>query len=153
LLSIAVKADGNPDAGLLRADNTTLAIASVFAPALLAGLDPGDVEGGAVRLAAIIIASKLIAQRATSGKVIVQRIEAEVRFRSTTVDRVRLLLDYSADITMRVSVAGQDVKIGEGDTPQEKVEPLRVRYKNVGLMLDNTKSGLDKISLVYDDAS
>jgi hypothetical protein len=154
ILSVSVNAQGNPDAGILRADNTTLAIAATFAPALLGGLDPADLDGtDAVRLAGLIIASKLIAQRATAGKVIVQKIEAEVRLRSTSLDRVRLLLDYSADVTMRVSVAGQDVKIGEGETPEEKVEPLRVRYKNVGLMLDNTKSGLEKISLVYEDAS
>jgi hypothetical protein len=154
ILSVSVNAEGNPDAGILRADSTTLAIAATFAPALLGGLDPSDLDGtDAVRLAGLIIASKLIAERATSGKVVIQKIEAEVRLRSTSLDRIRLLLDYSADITMRVSVAGQDVKIGEGDSPQEKVEPLRVRYKNVGLMLDNTKSGLDKISLVYEDAS
>ncbi len=143
-----------PDAGS-RVDET-VAVTLALAPALLGGITTDDPAGAGVRIAALIAAAAAAAALKLEGdyvikdgKVIVEKMEGEVRLRSidaTEGMKVRLSVDYTASFGVSANLGGA---VGVSTS-----EPIKVRYKNVGLEYehDDSKPLLERVRFVFEDA-
>ncbi len=143
-----------PDAAS-RVDET-VAVTLALAPALLGGITTDDPAGAGVRIAALIAAAAAAAALELDGhhvikdgKVIVEKLEGEVRLRAIDASegmKVRLGVDYTASFGVSASLGGA---VGVSTT-----EPIKVRYRNVGLEYehDTTKPLLERVRFVFEDA-
>jgi len=123
------------------------AVAMGLGPALMAGISTADVSGAAARIGALIAASTAAAFFARDGKLVLFGIKLEWRQKaldSLEGSRQRLLFDYTAQIGFDINAFGIHVTADK---------PIKIRYKDVGVELDNSKSGLDKFGLVYENVS
>jgi hypothetical protein len=139
---------GGPDAGIAEFDNTILAACLALGPALVAGIDAAGLDGTAVRLTALAAAGVFISVFADQGKVVVHKIQVEDRqdsFSSLTDARFKLAFDYTVSIGFDVDEGPIHLHTGE--------HPMKVKYKNVGLVWDTSKSGADRLSLSFDNVS
>jgi hypothetical protein len=150
VFSLSIASSGDPE-GLGAIDSEFLAVALALAPALLAGIGAAGVDGAAVRIAALAVASGVLATVAKDGEVVLHSAEIEHRQRSLTDltgFRTRVLLDYTAAIGLEIN-ANALGRFGTGDG-----HPLKVRYKKVGLEFDDSQTEwYDKFGLVFDDVS
>ena len=150
VFSLSIESHGDPN-GLAALDSEVLAIALALAPALLAGIGASGVDGAAVRMGALAIASGIFATIAKDGRVVIHRAEVEHRQRSLTDAtgfRTRLLLDYTCEVGFDVEADG----LGAIGTDDEF--PMKVTYKGVGLEFDDAKTQwYEKFGLVYEDVS
>ena len=150
VFSLSIASSGDPD-GLAAVDSEFLAIALALAPALLAGIGASGIDGAMVRVAALAIAAGVLSSVAKDGEVIIHSAEIEHRQRSltdTTGFRTRILLDYTAAVGLDIAASGL------GSIATEDGHPLKVRYKKVGLELDDAQTEwYDKLGLVYEDVS
>ncbi len=143
-----------PDAAS-RVDET-VAVTLALAPALLGGITTDDPAGAGVRVAALIAAAAAAAELKLDGehvikdgKVIVEKLEGEVRLRAIDASegmKVRLSVDYTASFGVSANLGGA---VGVSTS-----EPIKVRYKNVGLEYehDTTKPMLERVRFVFEDA-
>jgi hypothetical protein len=143
-----------PDAAS-RVDET-VAVTLALAPALLGGITTDDPAGAGVRIAALVAAAAAAAALQIDGehvikdgKVIVEKLEGEVRLRAidaTEGMKVRLGVDYTASFGVKADLGGA---VGVSTT-----EPIKVRYKNVGLEYehDESKPVLERVRFVFEDA-
>ena len=143
------------DGGTGRADEA-VAVALALAPALLGGITTDDPAGAAVRVAALIAASAAAAAVkigetfvVNDGKVIVEKLEGEVRLRAidaTAGMKIRIGVDYTASFGVQANLGGA---VGVST-----LKPIKVKYKNVGLEYehDETKPVLERIRFVFEDA-
>lgn len=150
VFSLGIASSGDPE-GLAAIDSEFLAIALALAPALLAGIGASGIDGAMVRLAALGIASGVLSSVAKDGQVVFHSAEIEHRQRGltdTTGFRTRVLLDYTAAVGFDIAADGLgSMSTGDG-------YPLKVRYKKVGLEIDDSKTEwYDKFGLVYEDVS
>ena len=156
VFSLALDSSGDPN-GLffVGGDNApkhnVLATVLALGPALIAGAaaPTGSVDDTAIRAGALVAAGLAAGAFARNGKVVVFGVEVEERQRaldSLAGSRQRLLCDYTVQVGFEVTAAGIGLS-----TSADK--PLKVRYKNVGVELDNAREGLDKFGLVYEDVS
>ena len=151
--SLALDSQGDPD-GLASFDGTgtgkkLLALALGLAPAFLAGVGSASIAGDAVRIGALLAASIAIGAYAKNGKVTLHRIELEERQRGLTDltgARQRIMVDYTVDIGFEVDAGGNTVKTDDHDG-------VKIRYKNVALVIDESRTGLDRVSLAFDEVS
>jgi hypothetical protein len=150
VFSLSIASSGDPK-GLAAVDSEFLAIAMALAPALLAGIGASGVDGAAVRIAALAIAAGVLSAVAKDGEVVIHSAEIEHRQRSLTDAtgfRTRVLLDYTAAVGFDIAAAGL------GSIATDDGHPLKVRYKKVGLELDDSKTEwYEKVGLVYEDVS
>ncbi|MEA5052264.1 MAG: hypothetical protein VB093_02295, partial [Propionicimonas sp.] len=148
--SLGIASSGDPK-GLAAIDSTFLAVALALAPTLLAGIGAAGVDGAAVRMAALAIATGVVATVAKEGEVVINSAEIEHRQRSLTDQtgsRTRVLLDYTAAVGFDIDASGI------GSIATDAGYPLKVRYHKVGLEFDDSKDRWDeKFGLVYDDVS
>ncbi|MFQ5516926.1 MAG: hypothetical protein ACE5E8_05065, partial [Acidimicrobiia bacterium] len=152
---LAIDSAGDPD-GLFPLVDTSgsgagnvLATALALGPALMAGIAAADIDGVAVRIGALIGASAAAAVFAKDGRVVVFGIQVEHRQRaldSLAGSRQRFLFDYSVEIGFDTGVVPVPIRI-------QAEKPIRVRYKNVGVEIDNARDGLDRLGIVYEDVS
>lgn len=138
-----------------RADEA-VAVGLALAPALLGGITSDDPAGAGVRVAALIAASAAAAavqidskHLIEEGKVIVEKIEGEVRLRAidaTEGMKVRLSVDYTASFGVKADLAGA---VGVST-----LKPIKVTYKNVGLeyVHDESKPVLERLRFIFEDA-
>ncbi len=149
--SLALNSTGDPDglatltgdSAAMNAVSTALAIG----PALLAGLQSGDVAGGAARVSALVAAIGFAAAYGRDGKVTFHGIKVEWRQRaidSVSGARFRLLCDYTAAIGFDFDQFGIRITANK---------PIKVRYRDVGIEIDGAKSGFDAFGVVYENAS
>lgn len=151
--SLALDSQGDPD-GLASFDGTgtgkkLLALALGLAPAFLAGVGSASVAGDAVRIGALLAAAIGISAHAKNGKVTLHRVELEERQRGLTDltgARQRIVVDYTVDIGFEVEAGGSTLKTDDHDG-------VKIRYKNVALVIDESRTGLDRVSLVFDEVS
>ncbi len=150
VFSLSIASSGDPK-GLAAVDSDFLAVALALAPALLAGIGASGVDGAAVRLTALALASGVLATVAKDGEVVIHSAEVEHRQRSLTDltgSRTRVLLDYTAAVGLDIDAGG----IGSVST--DDGHPLKVRYKKVGLEYDDSKTEwYEKFGLVFEDVS
>lgn len=143
-----------PDAAS-RVDET-VAVTLALAPALLGGITTDDPAGAGVRIAALVAAAAAAAELQIGGehvikdgKVIVEKLEGEVRLRAidaTDGMKVRVGVDYTASFGVSANLGGA---VGVST-----IEPITVRYKNVGLEYehDESKPVLERVRFVFEDA-
>lgn len=150
LFSLSIATSGDPK-GLAAVDSDFLAVALALAPALLAGIGAAGVDGAAVRLAALAVASGVLATVAKDGEVVIHSAEIEHRQLSLTDptgSRTRVLLDYTAAVGLDIDAAGL------GSVGTDEGHPLKVRYHKVGLDYDDSKiEWHEKFGLVFEDVS
>ena len=149
--SLALNSTGDPDGlAMLTGDSAALnAVATAFAlgPALLAGIQSGDVASGAARVAALVGAIGFAAAFGRDGKVIFHGVKVEWRQRAidtVTGARFRLLCDYTAAIGFEFNQFGIQITANK---------PIKVRYRDVGIEIDSSKSGFDAFGVIYENAS
>ncbi len=148
IFSFAWSSEGDPN-GLKCIPGKTIATAAALGPALMPGISTAELDDQAIRVAALVAISKVVSRWATYGEVVIHKIEVETHMRDLDTLREsknRIMLDYSVELG--VEIESPITKLRTKDD-----EPLRVRYKNVGLMIDTTKSMWESVSLVYDDVS
>lgn len=148
IFSFAWSSEGDPN-GLKCIEGKTLATAAALGPALMPGITSAELDDAAIRVAALIAISKTASTWATHGEVVIHRIEVETRLRDLDTlsgARYRIVLDYSVELGIAIDTPIVDIST-------KPKEPLRVRYKNVGMMIDTTQSMWNAVSLVYDDVS
>lgn len=138
-----------------RADEA-VAVALALAPALLGGITTDDPAGAAVRIGALIAASAAAAavqigsdHVINDGKVIVEKLEGEVRLRAidaTEGMKIRIGVDYTASFGVMANVAGA---VGVAT-----LAPVKIKYKNVGLEYEHDESRplFERIRFVFEDA-
>ena len=150
VFSLSIASSGDPK-GLAAIDSEFLAIALALAPALLAGIGAAGVDGAMVRVAALAVATGVLATVAKDGEVIIHSAEIEHRQRALddlTGFRTRVLLDYTAAVGFDIEASG----LGSMSTADG--HPLKVRYHKVGLEFDDSKQEwYDKFGLVFEDVS
>ena len=149
--SLALNSTGDPDGlATLSGDSTALnAVATALAlgPALLAGIQSGDVASGAARVAALVGAIGFAAAFGRDGKVILHGVKVEWRQRAIDTvagARFRLLCDYTAAIGFEFNQFGIHITADK---------PIKVRYRDVGIEIDSSQSGFDAFGVVYENAS
>ena len=150
VFSLAIDSAGDPSGLFDPIESNTLALALGFGPALMAAIPASDVEGEAAKLAGLVIASAILGNTVVQeGKVAIYRIEAEQTLRSLSTledSRLRISFDYSAEMGFNTESLGLPINIRSS-------QPIKVRYKNVGVEVDDSREGLDKFGLIYDDVS
>lgn len=151
--TLALNSAGDPNGlafiggtGASTAENI-LATALGLGPALMSGISSADVAGGAARIGALIAACVVAAAFARDGKIVLYGIKLEWRQRALDTlegSRQRLLFDYTAQIGFDINAFGIHVVADR---------PIKIRYQNVGVELDNSRDGLDRFGLVYENVS
>lgn len=119
-------------------------VALGLGPALLKDMETDDPAGDAVRVAALLTACVAVTQvnLISDARATVQRIELEHHLRAPedgTGSRTKLMCDYTVDLAVANSFV-------------QTAQPVKVRYKNIGVMIDNAKTGLDQLELIFEDA-
>ena len=149
LISLSVEEQGGgPDDGIGHFENDIAAACLALGPALVAGISAAGIDGATTRLAALVAAGAFLSIWAKDGKVVIHKIEFDDRQDSSSslVDsRQRLLFDYTVSVGFDFKEGPIELSTGE--------HPMKVKYKNVGFELDNSKSGLDRFGLVFDEVS
>lgn len=135
-----VKASGS---GADAAAGKVLATALAIGPALLGGIDPADPGGAAVRIGALLTACGFVvaANLVTDGVATVQRFEIEQHLHApsdATGSKTKIVVDYTVSLTINNSFV-------------QSANPVKVRYKNVGILIDNSLSGLAALQFIYED--
>ena len=154
--SLSLDSSGDPDGLRKIVDgqgtvDRLVAVAMGLGPALAAGIGAAGLDGGAVRVAALLAASGALTFVTKSGKVVLHGVKLEQRQRALnepwTGSRQRILVDYSVEIGYEAPApGGLTVKTQAG-------RPMRVRYKNVGLQWDHALTGLAAVGFVYENVS
>lgn len=119
-------------------------VALGLGPALLKDIETDDPEGSTVRLLALLTACVAVTQvnLISNAKATVQRVELEHHLRAPqdgTGSRTKLMCDYTVDLAVANSFV-------------QTAQPVKVRYKNIGVMIDNAKTGLDQLEFMFEDA-
>lgn len=122
------------------------ATALALGPALLADVSTASEETNAVRISALLAA--IVAATALDivqeGTVVLHRVEIEHLQRDLGVfagSRTRLLCDYVVELRCSAAMFGI-----------ESEDPIKLRYKNVGLELDDSKEGIEKFNVIFEEA-
>src|SRR5262249_29064930 len=145
LITLSVEEQGGgPDAGIGHFENDLAAACLALGPALVAGISAAGIDGAVTRLAALVAAGAFLSVYATDGQDVIRKIEPDDRqdsFPSLVDSRQRLLFDYTVSIGFDFEEG--PIHLSTGD------HPMKVKYRNVGFELDNSKSGLDRLGLVF----
>ena len=156
VVNVALDNQGSPDGlfaipkepgGTPGEAGNLLAVALGLGPALSAFLDAAGVDDGAARIAALLGAAAVATPFARKGRVVVHKVSAEQRQRSIASlagFRLRALFDYTVQLGFEVDAGPIQIRAAK---------PMKVKYLNVGAEFDDSKDGLEKLGLVYEDAS
>ncbi len=166
LFSLSLSSTGDPD-GLFKVGsvnvsdprnvvNAVLATGFALGPAIIAGAqtDPGS---AGVKITELLLALGVAPLLIKNGKVVFHGFKIVHRQASLT-DFERgsfaILVDYSAEVLVDSSAIPLPVNV------RTRTRGLRVRYKNVGLIIDHTpadsgppREWYDRIKVVYDEAT
>jgi hypothetical protein len=133
---------GEP-AGWRRSDDRLVGSTLALAPGLLKGLSAAGLDNLGARMLALLSASSLLAtQVVTSAETVLHSAEAEFRMLGLGEledSRFRFTVDYS--VALQVDALGVKTE-----------EPLRLRYRKVGVLVDTRLSFPDNLSLVFEEA-
>jgi hypothetical protein len=140
---IAVRA--NPGFG----PATVFVTAGALAAAFMADADrhdapSGDASGSTLH-ALLVAASGLSAALADRGKLVVHGVEI-LGVAGPAAKSLVFRVDYSVDVVVKT------IGVGTLSVGMNPAVPMRVRYRNVRLEIDFTKSGLDRFNLSYAEA-
>ncbi|MBB5699683.1 hypothetical protein [Sphingomonas yantingensis] len=149
---LGIRSDGDPD-GLVRIDQPNLVAALALGPVLLSGVKPGvdTVEAGA-RIAALA-AGIGFAQvdlgggplLGTASKAAIKKLEATAEIKD--IDAVGD--DYKISLTSDYSTV-LHVNTGALGLRTQPDQPVKFRYKDVGIVFDQSKTNIwEKIAVAY----
>lgn len=154
--TLGIRSDGDPE-GLFATDQKNLTAALALGPALLSGVDlENDVVGSGARIAALLAAAAFAGVDLGGGgplvgdgsQTAVIAIEAMAQTRSITDPgedyQIRLTAEYVCTVHVNGGVLGIQTAPGR---------PMKIRYKQVGIEYDSSKTGWDQIGLAFDTAS
>ena len=139
LFDLVKASDSDDDSTAAKVFATALAIG----PALLGGISPADPGGAAVRTGALLAACGFVVATdlISDGVATLQRFEIEQQLHSPSEGaggKTKIVVDY----TVSLSISNDFV---------QSADPIKVRYKNVGILIDNDLSGLDALEFIYED--
>lgn len=154
--TLGIKSEGDPD-GLISTTNKQLTAALAFGPVLLSGIDAeDDTIGTGARVAALLGAVGIAGVNlggddsviATGSKSALQSAAFETEMRSISDPgpdmQLRVVTDYVCTLHVDAGVLGLKTAADE---------PLKIRYKRVGIEYDTSKEGWERFGLVYDTSS
>ncbi len=147
--TLGIKSEGDPD-GLISTSTKPLVAGLAFGPALLSGVNADtDLIGSGARvvalLAAVGFASNLLGD-ASKVALISAALETEMRSISDPGPdmQVRVITDYVSTLHVDAGVLG--IKTADD-------QPMKIRYKRVGVEFDSSQDDWGKFGLVYDNSS
>ncbi len=154
--SLGIKSEGDPD-GLISTDTKPLVAALALGPALLSGVDfDTDVVGSGARVAALLAAVGFASVRTdgeetlvgTGSKAALTSVALETEMRSISDPgpdmQVRVVTDYVCTIHINGGALGIKTVADQ---------PVKIRYKRVGIEYDTSKTDWERFGLVYDTTS
>ena len=151
LFAASVDSTGDP-LGLFYLDGDAVAIAAAFGPAVVATVSPAFDGAGAVGIAGVAAASLLLqeAVKDQSGRVVCTGLAVEHKQRALDTlagSEQKMLFDYESAFQVDLSVLGGVLKLSTS-------KPLKIRYRDVGIQLDWSKTKWWEItSFVYEGIS
>lgn len=153
--ALGIRSEGDPD-GLISTTTKPLVTALAFGPALLSGVNADtDLIGSGARIAALLGAVAFSEVDLGGGPLVGDGSKAaltsaafETEMRSiadpAAAMQVRVVTDYVCTLHINGGVLG--IKTAADN-------PMKIRYKRVGLQYDTTKEGWERFGLVYDTTS
>lgn len=141
LLTLRFDSRGEP-AGWRRSPDKLIATTLALAPGLLPGLSAAGLDNIGARMLALLSASSLLTQAVPEAETVLHAVEAEFRMLGLGEledSRFRFTADYS--VALQVDALGVKTE-----------EPLQLRYRGVGVLVDTRLSLPDNLSLVFEDA-
>ncbi len=151
LFAASVDSTGDP-LGLFYLDGDAVAIAAAFGPAVVATVSPAFDGAGAVGIAGVAAASLVLqeAVKEDSGRVVCTGLAVEHKQRALDTlagSGQKMLFDYESSFQVDLSVLGGVLELSTS-------KPLKVRYRDVGIQLDWSKTKWWEIaSFVYEGIS
>ncbi|RKH65427.1 hypothetical protein [Corallococcus llansteffanensis] len=141
LLTLRFDSRGEPS-GWRRTNDPLTATTLALAPGLLPGLSAAGLDNLGARMLALLSASALLTRAVPSAETVLHSVEAEFRMLGLGEledSRFRFTVDYS--VALHVDALGVKTQ-----------EPLQLRYRGVGVLVDTRLSFPDNLSLVFEDA-
>jgi len=141
LLTLRFDSRGEPS-GWRRTNDPLTATTLALAPGLLPGLSAVGLDNLGARMLALLSASALLTRAVPSAETVLHSVEAEFRMLGLGEledSRFRFTVDYS--VALNVDALGV-----------KSEEPLQLRYRGVGVLVDTRLPFPDNLSLVFEDA-
>ncbi len=147
--TLGIRSEGDPD-GLISTSTKPLVAGLAFGPALLSGVDADtDLIGAGARIAALLAAvgfAESLLGDASKVSLISAALETEMRSISDPGPdmQVRVITDYVSTLHVDAGVLGIKTVADQ---------PMKIRYKRVGIEFDSSQEGWERFGLVYDNSS
>lgn len=149
-VALGIKSEGDPN-GLAWTDNKTLTTALAVGPALMSGVTGNNVLGSGARIAGMIglgVVGSVTNVLRDGSKVALTSAAFETEMRSISDPgpdmQVRIVTDYVCMLHIDSGVLGLKTM------PDN---PLKIRYKRVGVEYDSSQTGWARFALVFDTSS
>ena len=151
LFAASVDSTGDP-LGLFYLDGDAIALAAAFGPAVVATVSPAFDGANAVGILGVAAAAVVLqgAVKNGTGRVVCTGLAVEQKQRALDTlagSQQELLFDYESSFQVDLSVLGGVLKLSTS-------KPLKIRYRDVGIRLDWSKTDWwDIASFVYEGIS
>ncbi len=153
--SLGIKSEGDPD-GLISTTTKPLIAALAFGPALMSGVNADtDLVGTGARVAALLLVVGFAQVDLGGGplvgdgsKVALTSVALETEMRSISDPGADMQLRVVTDYVCTIHINGG--ALGIKTAPDQ---PMKIRYKRVGLQYDTSKEGWERFGIVYDSTS
>ena len=153
--SLGIRSEGDPD-GLISTSTKPLIAALAFGPALLSGVDANtDLVGAGARVAALIAAVAFAEVDLGGGPLVGDGSKAALTSAAFETE-MRSISDPGPDMQLRVVtdyVCTLHINGGVLGVKTVADQPMKIRYKRVGIEYDTSKEGWERFGLVYDSTS
>jgi hypothetical protein len=138
----------------LPASTRMLVAALAFGPALMSQVDfDTDVVGSGARVAALLAAIGFSTVDMGDGPLVADRSQATLTSAAFETE-MRSIADPGPDLQLRVVTDYVcTLDINGGVFGIRTIDPMKVRYKRVGIEYDTSKEGWERFGLVYDTTS
>ena len=154
--SLGIRSEGDPD-GLVSVDTKPLVAALAFGPALLSGVDADtDLVGSGARVAALLAAVGFASVDLGDGKPLLGDGSKAALTSAAFETEMRSISDPGPDMQLRVLtdyVCTLHINGGVLGIRTVDDQPMKIRYKRVGIEYDTSKDGWERFGLVYDTSA
>ena len=154
--ALGIKSEGDPD-GLISTDNKPLTAALAFGPVLLSGVDADtDVVEAGARIAALLAAVGFAEADLGGGDTLIATGSKSALLSAALETEMRSISDPGPDMQVRVItdyVCTLHINGGFLGLKTVADQPMKLRYKKVGIEYDTSATGWERFGLVYDTTS
>lgn len=154
--SLGIRSEGDPD-GLISVETKPLVAALALGPALLSGVDADtDLIGSGARVAALLAAAGFSMVDLGDGEPLVGDGSKAALTSAAFETQMRAISDPGPDMQLRVVtdyVCTLHINGGVLGIRTVDDQPMKIRYKRVGIEYDTSKDGWERFGLVYDTSS